>query len=190
MRRHRIVARDHDGTNAHFTQLIKTLTHARLNDVLEINNTQHSSRLTAGYFVTAKYLGDHQRGTARFRNALDNAIDLGRHGGTDALHQLHNLRCGTLDYLAVLLAAGSGELDTTHTSLSGKGNEGRIGIDGFADAFIRFGFRELDNGAALGGFVGKRRKLAGVYQFSVRGVADLGKLRGLAVTEGDGAGLV
>ena len=42
---HGIVARDHDGADAHFTQLGKALLDAAFDDVLEFHNTEHAAAL-------------------------------------------------------------------------------------------------------------------------------------------------
>ena len=63
----RIVARDHDGANAHGTQLAEAFLDAAFHDVLELDHTER-----------VLVLRDHQRRTAGARDLLDRRLHLFR----------------------------------------------------------------------------------------------------------------
>ena len=81
------------------------------------------------------------------------------------------------------------EVDAAHARLRGERDEGRVlaGRGGAADAEL---LGEHDDRAALGRLVGERRELRGVGELALGDARHREELRGLAVAERDGAGLV
>src|SRR5450755_1686183 len=61
-----IVARDHDGLDAHVPQVRESLFNPALDDVLEFDDPQYTAAV-----------GDDQRGTALARDALHGLVDQG-----------------------------------------------------------------------------------------------------------------
>ncbi len=90
--------------------------------------------------------------------------------------------------LAGLLAV---HVDTRHAGLGGEGDPlgvRQLALVAFAQPVLLL--REDHDGAALGGLVREGGELGGVGEFGFRGALDGHELRGLAVAEGDRAGLV
>ena len=70
----RVVAGDHHGADAHRPQLVETLAHAVLDDVLEVDDAQNAASCPP-----AVNLGHDERGAAGGRDAVDDLAGLGRH---------------------------------------------------------------------------------------------------------------
>ena len=89
-----------------------------------------------------------------------------------------------------LADARAGQVDAAHASLGGEGHE--LGVDSaqVASAQVVFLLGQHDDGAALGGFIGERGELRGVGQPLVAHVGRGNELGGLAIAQGDGAGLI
>lgn len=71
----RIVARHHDGLDAHLAQVGELLLNAGLDDVLEVHNAQH-----------AAVLGHDQRGAAGLGDAFDGLVALLGEHAAGCLH--------------------------------------------------------------------------------------------------------
>ena len=82
------------------------------------------------------------------------------------------------------------EIDAGHARLRGEGDEFRLVGREVAAAEVVFFFGQHDDRAALGSFVGQRRKLCGVGHFGFGDSGGRYKFGGLAIAESDGAGLV
>jgi hypothetical protein len=89
-----------------------------------------------------------------------------------------------------LADAGAGQVDAAHAGLRGEGNELGVNAAEVASAEVVLLLGEHDDGAAFGGFVGERGELRGVGHALLADVGGGIELGGLAVAEGDGAGLV
>ena len=89
-----------------------------------------------------------------------------------------------------LANARAGQVDAAHAGLRGEGNKLGVNAAQVAAAQVVLFLGQHDDRAALGSFVGERGELRGVGQPFVAHVGRGMKLRGLAVAEGDGAGLV
>ena len=84
-----------------------------------------------------------------------------------------------------------GEVDPAHPGLRGERHEVRVvQLAGRALAQAVRGLGEHDDRAALGGLVGEAGQLRRVRELVGRDTGDREELGGLAVAEGDGAGLV
>ena len=167
----RVVARDHDGLDAHGAEPLEPIRQPSLDNVLEVDDAQRF------------FLRRHdQRRAALAGDGGDGIVDLGRelaaHVGAHAVGRA----------LAVLLAV---HVHAAHARLRGEGYElgvGQLRELAPADALLLFG--EHDDGAALGGLVREAGELRGVGEF-VGGDARRGdELDGLPVAQRDGAGLV
>ena len=89
-----------------------------------------------------------------------------------------------------LADAGAGQVDAAHAGLRGEGNELGVNAAQVAAAQVVLLLGQHDDRAALGGLVGERRELRGVGQPLLAHVGRGHELGGLAIAEGDGAGLV
>ncbi len=82
------------------------------------------------------------------------------------------------------------EIDSRHASLSREGNEFGFMCGKVAATQAVLFFGEDNDGAAFGSFVGQRGKLRGIGHFGLGHSGSRQKFCGLAVAEGDRAGLV
>ncbi len=82
------------------------------------------------------------------------------------------------------------KVDAGHARLRGEGNELGVHCAQFAAAEAVLFLGEDDDGATFGSFVGERGELRGVGEPFVADAGCGDELSGLAVAEGDGAGLV
>ena len=171
--RQRIVARDHHGLHAHPAQPLEAFADARLDDVLQLDDARDP-------FVFA----DYERCAAVFGDGAHGGCDSGRAGvfvlGGDA----EDCFGGSLAD-----AASVGHVDARTLGFGGEfhhphaDHRHRVGADPFGGA-------QLDDGFAFGGRVGDGREHAHAHE-SLGGDAVGGmEARGLAVADGDGAGLV
>ena len=169
----RIVARHHDGLDAHLAQVGELLLNAGLDDVLEVHNAQH-----------AAVLGHDQRGAAGLGDAFDGLVALLGEHAAGCLHiGAHGIGSALADLIALVVHTG-------HASRRGEGDELHALILECAAAQPKLLLGEHDDGTTLGGLVGQRGKLSGIGQLRGIDAVDRDELGGLAVTQGDGAGLV
>ena len=169
----RVVARHHDGLDAHLAQVGELLLNAGLDDVLEVHNAQH-----------AAILGHDQRGAAGLGDALDGLVALLGEHAAGCLHiGAHGIGSALADLIALVVHTG-------HAGRRGEGDELHTLILECAAAQTELLLGEHDDGTAFGGLVGQRGKLGGIGQLRGIDAVDRDELGGLTVTQGDGAGLV
>ncbi|MNT20214.1 hypothetical protein D3C72_1555160 [compost metagenome] len=86
--------------------------------------------------------------------------------------------------------ARAGQVHPAHAGLGGEVHElGSHGLD-VALAQVELLLGQYDDAAAFGRFVGQRCQLGGVGQGGIRDTRGRDELAGLAVAQGNGAGLV
>ena len=89
-----------------------------------------------------------------------------------------------------LADARAGQIHAAHAGLRGEGHKLGVNAGQIAPAQVVLLLGQHHDGAALGSFVGERRKLRGIGQPLLAHVRRGHELRRLAVAQGDGAGLV
>ena len=149
--------------------LCQEVVHTRL----EVHNAQH-----------AAVLGHDQRGAAGLGDALDDLVALlGEHAAGRLHVGAHGIGGALADLIALVVharhARRRGERDELHALVLERAA---------AQAELLLG--EHDDGTALGRLVGQRGELRGVGQLRGIDAVDRDELGGLAVAQGDGAGLV
>ena len=169
----RVVAGNHDGANAHGAQPRQALLQTALDDVLQVNHAQ-----------CGRVLRHHQRRTAQPRYIFHRVAYL--------LRQLRPLlfkeACNRIH--RALANAHARQVHSAHARLRGEGNKLHMRAFQMASAQVVLLLGQHHNRAAFGRFIGKRRQLRRVGQVIVRDVRRGNELRGLAIAQGDGTGLV
>ncbi len=185
---HGIVAGDHDGADAHAAKLGKAVADAALDDVLKLNDAEQLAVLGHGKGRAAR-LGD------RLGDGVDLSLKLGADGGfarsggagTDGLGRLeiveHRVDRALPDPRAV-------DLDSAHPALCRERDEFGAKLVDVAAANAVFLLGQHHDGTAFRRLVGERGELGGIGKLLLGHAAHGQKGGGLAVAEGDGAGLV
>ena len=115
---------------------------------------------------------------------LDGLVALLGEHAAGCLHiSAHGIGSALADLIALVVHAG-------HTRCRGERDELHTLILERAAAQTELLLGEHDDGTAFGGLVGQRGKLGGIGQLRGIDAVDRDELGGLAVTQGDGAGLV
>ena len=162
----RVVARDHDGLDAHAAQFVEPLPHALLDDVLEVDDAQHAGALGRPRRRRAAAC----RPPAEIRSASVVGVvgDLPPRSRTQA----------TTEPAAPLRTLRAVDVHARHPGLGGEGDPlgaGQLALVALAQAVLLLG--QDDDGAALGRLVGQRRQLGGVREFGLRGRRSPGRTR-------------
>ena len=176
---HGVVPGDHDGADAHAAHLFEAFAHALLDDVLEVDDAQSACLSVDG-------LRDDERRAAAGGDGIDDRADLGGGVATVVAHPLHHGRCRPLADLSAVR-----EVDPRHPGLGREGHElsgGKLARGAFAQTVISLG--QHHDRAALRGLVGEAGQLCRIRQRGVGATGDGDELGGLAVAQGDRAGLV
>ena len=170
-----VVTGNHDGLDAHAAQFAKALLDAGLDDVLELNNAEHSFSV-----------GHRQRRAAAARHLVGHAQHF---SGQAAALGFNMLAHGINRAFAQLpgLAVSADHVHATHAGLGGEGHVMR-----FAGQCVSrtLALGQRNNAAPLGRLI-SGRCLTGRH--GQRGLRNAGRGQehgGLAIAMGDGAGLV
>ena len=187
-RRHRVVAGDHHGADAHLAQGREALADAALDDVLQMDRAEQ-----------AAVFGDGERGAARMSNALGDCLQFAR-GGILAHRDYHvaaRRRGGpTAVYIGqyridrTLANRGTLTIDAADPGLRRKRDEMGVELRHIAATDAVFVLREHDDRSTFGRLVGKRSELRRIGQLLLGDAGERDELGCLPVAQRDRAGLV
>ena len=105
----RIVAGDHDGTQAHLPQAVEPLLHVRLEDVFEGDDPRDLAAL-----------GHDERGSSFDRDAIDDILQLMRNVAATIQHEASDRVDGAFPYLAAVR-----QVHPAHPRLRAERHQGR-----------------------------------------------------------------
>src|SRR5215475_7577583 len=152
---HRVVARDHDGADAHASQLGKALTDAALHDILEVNDAEQPAILRHG-----------KRGAAGLGDGVGYCVDFPYLLRTDGRLQCpHGSRRASRSHRGVeeiedrvdgaLAHPRVPGLDAAHPALGGERNKVGVNFCQIAPAHAVLFLGEHHDGSAFGSLVGE-----------------------------------
>ena len=170
----RIVAGNHHGADAHAAQFGETLADAALHHVLQIDDSQH--------LAVARHC---ERRAALLGNGAGDAVDLlhrrrSAHGARMGHHGIHRALADDRAFM----------VDAAHAGLRRESHELPLEVGDVDAAQAILLLRQHDDRAALGRLVRQAGELGHAGHLILVDAAHGEELRGVAVAERDGAGLV
>ena len=174
-RRHRIVAGDHHGLDAHAAQRGEAILHVRLDDILQVDHAEDAAAI-----------GEAKRRAAGARDLVDRGAECRRLGNAAAGLFARELEHGIDRALAQLAGADIDAGQPRHRRERDELGAGRRHLT----PNIIFFLHQRDDRAAFRGFVGIAGKQCGFRGFAFAHARHHNDFSRQPVAEGDGAGLV